>query len=97
MASYRGLVEALAEKVARSPQAKRVGAEYDDLVQEGLIDVWQALRREIVPAATQVENRMKMWIRYLGANGRLEYGAALPIEDVADLAREQDTAVGRTP
>ncbi|MCZ2109520.1 MAG: hypothetical protein LC118_08125 [Dehalococcoidia bacterium] len=97
MASYRGLVEALAEKVARSPQAKRVGAEYDDLVQEGLIDVWQALRKDITPSAQTCENRMRNWVKYLGSHGRAEYGTMLPIEDVRDLAREQDSAVGRTP
>lgn len=95
VAEYRGLVEALAEKVARTPQAKRVGAEHDDLVQEGLINVWQTLQRGITPSAEHCENRMRDWVKFLGSGGRAEYGSLLPIEDVRDLAREQDSPVGR--
>lgn len=76
IAGYRGLVESLAHKFVG-----RNGAEYDDLVQEGLIDVWQSLERGITPAAEQIENRMKDWVRWLGRREPIEYGTMLPLDE----------------
>lgn len=66
IAEYREAVEALALRVSRSPGAIRVGAEYEDLVQEGLIDVWQSFGRGVTPSAGIIENRMRTYIRWLG-------------------------------
>lgn len=62
-------------------------------MQEGLIFVWQTLERGILPAATQIENRMKDWVRLLGTQvgrGRgkdgeaVEYAELLPLEDFSE-------------
>lgn len=84
--NFRGLVEATALKVSRSPQAKRVGAEYDDLVQEGLIAVWQATGRGHNPVAV-IENRMKDWLRFLGKRSGESYAQHMPLDDFRNLAR----------
>ena len=61
-------------------------AEFDDLVQEGMISVWQGLSRKLVPSSQVIEQRMVDWVRYLR---RLERGDAvayevmLPIESYA--------------
>lgn len=84
---YLGLVESLARKFVG-----RNAAEYDDLVQEGLIHVWRSLKRGINPAAAQIENRMNDWTRLLGTQmvpprGRgssgeaVEYGQLLPLDE----------------
>jgi DNA-directed RNA polymerase specialized sigma24 family protein len=67
VAEYREAVEALGLRHSRSPGAIRVGAEYDDLVQEGLIHVWQSLGRGVAPSADMIENRMSDYVRWLGA------------------------------
>lgn len=77
---YDGLVTGLAERLSRSPAAKRVGAEFDDLRQEGLINVWLTLQRGITPNTEHIENRMKDWIRYEGRSGGTQYAQILPLE-----------------
>jgi DNA-directed RNA polymerase specialized sigma24 family protein len=67
VAGYREAVEALALRVSRNAGAIRVGAEFDDLVQEGLIQVWQSLGRGVTPSAVILENRMIDYVRYIGA------------------------------
>lgn len=76
IAAYCDLVESLAHKFVG-----RNGAEFDDLVQEGLIHVWQSLQRGIHPAAEQIENRMKNWVRWLGRRDPVEYGTMLPLDE----------------
>jgi hypothetical protein len=79
--AYRGLVEGLARKVASTRRARNVGAEFDDLVQEGLIAVWQALEAGLRISPDVVEGRMKNWVRYLGAGQGRDYEELLPLED----------------
>jgi DNA-directed RNA polymerase specialized sigma24 family protein len=81
VAAYSGLVESLARKHSSGPRAAQVGAEYDDLYQEGLISIWQALERGVTPSAEMVENRMRDWARYLGRQTPIPYEALLPLED----------------
>lgn len=45
--------------------AGRDGAEVDDLMQEGYISVWQALKNEVEPSLTIAFKRMLMWVRTL--------------------------------
>lgn len=88
VAGYRDLVESLAQKLVG-----RNDAEFDDLVQEGLIDVWQTLERGIVPKADLIERRMLDWVRLLGTQvgrGRgksgeaVEYAELLPLDDFSE-------------
>lgn len=76
------IVEGIAHRLAASPRARRVGAEYDDLVQEGLLSVVLSMRKGINPKLA-IENRMKDWIKYRGrqtTHDPVEYGAMLPTE-----------------
>lgn len=83
---HRGLVESRAAALAATPGAKRVGAEYDDLVQEGMIAVWQSTERGHDPTLVVV-NRMRDWVRYLGKRDGEGYQAHMPLDDFRDLAR----------
>jgi DNA-directed RNA polymerase specialized sigma24 family protein len=85
---YRGLVESLARKFVG-----RNGAEFDDLVQEGLIDVWTALTKGLTPSAAVISGRMANWVRLLGTqtgevrttNGAaVRYVELLPIEPLIE-------------
>lgn len=85
VAGYRGLVESLAPRFVGRNQA-----EFDDLVQEGLINVWETLEKGVTPKAEIIELRMLNWVRLLGAQvgrGRgkegdaIEYAQLLPLED----------------
>lgn len=76
------IVEGTARRLAASPRARQVGAEYDDLVQEGLLSVVINLRKGIDPKLA-IANRMKNWIRFLGrqvAGDPVAYGAFMPTE-----------------
>ena len=83
VAAYKQLVEKLARK-----QVGRAQAEFDDLVQEGLLAVFLSLRRGIRPSAEIIENRQRDWVRYLNRLSRLEtvsYEAYLPTELPEDV------------
>lgn len=58
------LVESLAHKYV-DKSGLYSGAEYDDLVQEGLIAVWKALDDERLPGRNTVEWAMMHWCREL--------------------------------
>lgn len=83
IADYRGLVESLARKFVG-----RNEAEFDDLVQEGLIDVWQALERGVTPAAHLIEGRMDNYVRWLGRHSSIPYEVMLPIDDLTKLTAD---------
>lgn len=93
---YTGLVESLARKLSAGTRAQQVGAEYDDLYQEGLIAIWQTLERGVTPSAEFAENRMRDWIKFLGGQvgmrpciddseepcpQHVPYEALLPLDD----------------
>lgn len=79
--AYAGLLDSLARKLSSGPRAAQVGAEYDDLYQEGQIAIWQSLQRGVTPSAEFAENRMRDWLRYLGRQTPIPYEALLPLED----------------
>lgn len=87
IAEYREAVEAIALRVSRGAVATQVGAEYDDLAQEGLIQVWQTLERGLTPSTEMLENRMRDYVRFLGTqvgrsrDGSVPYEALLPLDD----------------
>lgn len=63
-------------------------AELDDLVQEGLIAVWQSLARGLRPATLVIEGRMIDWVRYLHRlqhNDAVAYELMLPMESYETL------------
>lgn len=45
--------------------AGRDGAEVDDLMQEGYISIWQALKNGVEPSLVVASKRMLMWVRTL--------------------------------
>jgi DNA-directed RNA polymerase specialized sigma subunit len=73
-------VEAVALRVSKQGRAIRNGAEYDDLVQEGLIQVWQNLERGVDPQH-YVEFRMLDYVRWLG----LQIGVSRRCEKAPEL------------
>ena len=91
IAGYREAVEAIALRVSRGAVATQVGADYDDLAQEGLIHVWQSLGRGVTPSADMIENRMRDYVRWIGTqvgrgrDGSQPYDLLLPLEDFRGL------------
>lgn len=87
VSGYWEAVEAVAVRMARTSAAIQVGAECDDLLQEGLIKVWQALEAGITPSTEHIENRMRDWIRHIGSqvgktrDSNIPYEAILPLDD----------------
>jgi hypothetical protein len=77
---YLGLCESLAVTLAKPGTRGRNGVEFDDLVQEGLIFVWQSLQRGVLPASKLVKGRMVDYQRWLGRRGPTPYSTQLPIE-----------------
>lgn len=79
VAAYSNVVKRLATRYVGI-----ANAEYDDLYQEGLISVWQALGRGLSPSLGVIEGRMVDWTRFLRRleNGdSIAYTQLLPIED----------------
>lgn len=79
VAAYQDHVEALARRYTGLRNA-----EFDDLVQEGMIAVWQTLKRGLRPSTLVIEGRMLSWLRYLyrlQRNDAIAYDLLLPIED----------------
>ena len=84
---YKGLCESLARDLCKPGTRGTNGVEYDDLVQEGLLNVWQTLQRGIKPDAKLIRERMKNYVRWLGQKKRnpVAYGQMLPLEDYRNL------------
>jgi hypothetical protein len=58
VAAYRELIESLAKKYVKYPEA-----DYDELFQEGQISVWEALRRGNRPSIEVIKWSMLAWLR----------------------------------
>jgi len=74
--------------------AQQIGVQYDDLVQEGLIDVWRSLARGVAPRTDMIENRMRDYVRFEGTQvgrGRtgepLAYDELLPLDERVEAVR----------
>lgn len=65
---FEPMVRALARKYVG-----RNGAEYDDLVQEGLIDVWLTLRAGKFPSPKYIQMRMSRYCTFLAKHQHLSY------------------------
>ena len=66
VAGYSGLVESVANRF----HSRHILAESDDLIQEGLIAVWQALEKGVEPGPEYIRNRMKDYVRKLHRESR---------------------------
>ena len=51
----------------------RDGADLDDLIQEGRISIWQALKRGVTPSLDIAFKRMQMWVRHLRPQNPADY------------------------
>lgn len=80
VAAAQPRVESLARQFGGIP-----GVEFDDLVQEGLIAVWQSLERGIEPSNEFIKNRMRDWMRYVRRQLPADYGDMLPLDQVLEL------------
>lgn len=81
--AYSGLIEGLARRMTGY-----AGAEFDDLVQEGMIAVWQTLARGLRPSRQVVRGRMIDWTRYLRRltnNDAIAYEQLLPLDSYDQL------------
>lgn len=87
IAEHSGRIEALAVRFAKPGTRGRNGVEFDDLVQEGRIAVWQSLSRRIRPTDAFIRDRMRNYVRWLGRNGAAEYGTMLPLDDYESVSR----------
>lgn len=91
---FHGLVVRLADRMSR-----RHRDEYDDLAQEGMILVWKALRAGKTPTETQIENRMRNWLKFRGRQRRempADYNKLLPMEELRAV-NAQRVAVRELP
>jgi len=93
VAAYLPTCERLASSLARPGSRGINGVEFDDLVQEGLVNVWQTLSRGIRPSEKLIRGRMIDFMRWLGRQG-VDYETMLPLDDYAVGAR-LDTRSGR--
>lgn len=59
IAAYLPIVKKLAWKYTGS-----YGAEYEDLVQEGMIAVWNSVKRENEPMQVYIQWRMRNWVTF---------------------------------
>lgn len=76
--AHQDLVESLADRLSRRDRNER-----DDLVQEGMIAVWEALRAGNEVTETALNKRMRKWLRYRGRQRRdvpTAYDALLSME-----------------
>jgi hypothetical protein len=87
VAEYSDLVASLARRHSKGSTGTNVEAEYEDLYQEGLINVWQTLERGITPSAELIGARMTDWKRLMkfqsgrGGHKDTSYATILPLED----------------
>jgi hypothetical protein len=81
---FEGLCGDLAATLARPGTRGINGVEFDDLVQEGRIAIWQALERGVAEGNLPLVARGRMvdYQRWLGRQG-VPYSKLLPIEDLS--------------
>lgn len=80
VAGYSGLVESLADRLSRRARGNPLVGR-DDLVQEGLINVWQTLLRGVAVKAELIEKRMMDYMKWANTRKNQPYETANPLED----------------
>lgn len=68
------------ESLARRYEGRN-GAEVDDLVQEGLINVWLCLDKGKTPSKEIIAGRMKNYVDWLGRQQPTDYEKMLPLTE----------------
>lgn len=91
------LVESLAERLSRRHRDER-----DDLIQEGLISVWQSAAAGQAPTEASIEKRMRAWLRLRGRQRRetpTDYDKAMKLSSEEELraVNAQAMATRRLP
>jgi len=89
VAAHLPQVEEMADRLSRRHRDER-----DDLVQEGLISVWQSLAAGEAPSEKTIQRRMKRWLKYRGRQRRdvpSDYDKALKLGSEEEL-REVNAA-----
>lgn len=79
----------LVERLAR-PFVGRFDSERDDLVQEGLIKVFQALAKEQLPAKQHIINGMRDWVRVMEYQTRYRRMTEISLEEYQAALLEQE-------
>jgi DNA-directed RNA polymerase specialized sigma24 family protein len=77
---HAGLVESLADRLSRRDRNER-----DDLIQEGLIAVWETITGGKPVTEDIIVKRMKKWLKFRGRQKRdvaTDYNKLLPLEDL---------------
>jgi DNA-directed RNA polymerase specialized sigma subunit len=85
VAPYSDLVSDLTR-----PFIGRFGAEYDDLFQEGMIKVFQALAKGDYPAKEHIAHGMRDWVRTLEYQTRYTRLRAVSYEEHQELLLKQE-------
>lgn len=85
VASYSDLVSDLTR-----PYIGRFDAEYDDLYQEGMEKVFEALRKGQLPAKEHIKHGMRDWIRTLEYQTRYRRMRDISFEEYQELLLEQE-------
>jgi len=88
VAGYRGLVVSLADELGYGEHGWRSETALlsrDDLIQEGLINVWQTLLRGTTPSREVTLKRMLDYIRWARSKKNQAYETANPLEDLRGI------------
>lgn len=85
VAPYSELVESLTR-----PYVGRFDAEFDDLYQEGMEKVFEALRKGQLPAKQHIQNGMRDWVRTLEYQTRYRRMRDISYEEYQKLLLEQE-------
>lgn len=86
VAKYEDMVEINARRFAAHRKLTGRGAEFEDLKQWGLIQVWQDLGNYVYPSNLSVQNRMRDYVRVCARQEGLiktPAGEVIPIEVVS--------------
>lgn len=73
--SYEPMMHPLARRLSG-----RDGAEYDDLMQEGRVAVWQAIENGKTPSTDIAYKRMLNWLRHLRPQNPSPYDEILVLD-----------------
>lgn len=85
VAPYKDLVESLTR-----PYIGRFDAEFDDLYQEGMEKVFEALSKGQLPAKRHIQNGMRDWVRTLEYQTRYRRMRDISYEEYQELLLEQE-------
>lgn len=91
VAPYSELVASLTR-----PYIGRFDAEFDDLYQEGMEKVFEALSKSQLPAKQHIQNGMRNWVRTLEYQTRYRRMRDISYEEYQELLLEQEESESLT-